>query len=128
VRRTLQAAYAVYLLCVGFLVFTPGGAAPGGIIARIHELLSALSSSQLEVGLNVLMFVPLSLLGWFLFDRRSLPFWLVTGVLASAFIELVQLAIPGRVSTVQDVVANTTGAVIGAVLALVFGAWGTRSR
>jgi glycopeptide antibiotics resistance protein len=128
VRSALRTAYAGYLGCVAYLVFSPGGGTPGGIIAWLHDLLASPSVGQIEVSLNVVMFVPLSLLGGVVLGRRGVAFWLVTGAVASTVIEVVQLAIPGRVSSVQDVVANTSGAVIGAVFALAWARWGTSSR
>jgi len=128
-RRVLTAAYAVYLAIVCFLVFTPGGRSVGGPIAAVLDALNGLgidaTREQVELGLNVLLFVPLSLLGWYLL-RRGVGFWVAAGALLSAVIEVVQLAIPGRVSSLQDVVANTAGAAIGALVALGLAAWGNR--
>ena len=128
----LRVVYLGYLAGVGYLVFSPGGGQPGGAIRIALDLLATIGLSPpaalVEVGLNVLLFLPLSLLGWFVMGRRSVPFWLVVGLVVSAVIELAQLAIPGRVSTVQDVVANTAGAAIGAVFALGLTTWGKQGR
>ena len=130
-RRALTAAYAVYLAVVAFLVFTPGGTSVGGPIAIVLDVLHAIgveaSRGQVEVGLNVLLFVPLSLLGWFLV-RQGVRFWVVAAAVLSVTIELVQLAIPGRTTSFWDVVANTSGAAVGALLALGWTAWGKRGR
>lgn len=129
-RRALAVAYAVYLVVVGILVFTPGGRSVGGPIAAVLDAVRNLgidaTIAQVELGLNVLLFVPLSLLGWFLFRRQRVRFWAVAGVLVSVVIELTQLAIPGRVTSLQDVVANTAGATLGALVALGWGTWGKR--
>ncbi|HSV37240.1 MAG TPA: VanZ family protein, partial [Nocardioidaceae bacterium] len=117
----LRAVYAGYLAGVGYLVFSPGGGEPGGAIRIALDLLSTIGLGPpvalVEVGLNVLLFLPLSLLGWFVVGPRSVPSWLAIGAGTSAVIELSQLAIPGRVSSFQDVVANTAGAAVGALLA-----------
>ena len=64
--------------------------------------------------LNVLLFVPfglsLRLLG------KSYIRIVITGLLMSASIELLQLVIPGRDSSLRDVVTNTIGAGLGALL------------
>jgi VanZ family protein len=49
---------------------------------------------------------------------RFWPWWLrmtVAGLVLSAFIELAQLAIPSRVTDVDDVILNTLGAATGAL-------------
>lgn len=131
-RSALAGAYAAYLVVVAFLVFTPGGKSVGGPIAAVLDAVRSLgiaaSRAQVELGLNVVLFVPLSLLGWFVLRREGVAFWIAVGAVLSVLIELVQLAIPGRFTTVQDVVANTVGATVGALLALGWSAWGRRER
>jgi glycopeptide antibiotics resistance protein len=84
----------------------------------------------LEAASNLVMFVPfgvLVLLLWWDARRRSVwragrSAWRLVGpvsAVAAAFsvaVELSQLVIPGRVSTVQDVVLNTAGALVGALV------------
>ncbi|HET7735981.1 MAG TPA: VanZ family protein [Nocardioidaceae bacterium] len=132
VRSALAGAYAMYLAVVAYLVFTPGGTSVGGPIAAVLDAVRSLgiaaSRAQVELGLNVVLFVPLSLLGWFVLHRTRVVFWVAVGAGLAVLIEVVQLAIPGRVSTVQDIVANTAGATIGAFLALGWASWGKRVR
>ena len=66
---------------------------------------------------NYLMLFPLALLiSW---SYPNWPFWvrLSSGVGLSGVIELVQLAIPGRVSDVVDFASNSLGFIAGIVLA-----------
>ncbi|WOC60205.1 VanZ family protein [Paenarthrobacter sp. AT5] len=42
---------------------------------------------------------------------------LLLGAVTSTFIELMQLLIPGRVTALSDVIANTAGGLIGAAVA-----------
>jgi glycopeptide antibiotics resistance protein len=81
----------------------------------------------LEAASNVVMFLPFGVLGAVLLAHARRP-WapLVVGLVVagagfalSALIETVQLAIPGRVSTVQDVVLNGAGALLGALAVVV---------
>jgi glycopeptide antibiotics resistance protein len=66
----------------------------------------------------VLLFVPMSLLGSLLKPQWTWSSWVVVGYCATFTIELVQgLILPGRNATMQDVVANTGGALIGALIA-----------
>jgi VanZ family protein len=48
------------------------------------------------------------------------------GLAFSAAIETVQLALPGRYPTVQDVAANTVGALLGAATVVGWRAWRRR--
>jgi len=71
-----------------------------------------------EFTANILFFVPLGFLGGIAFTRRL--WWLaaVLGFLLSCAVELAQATfLPGRVASINDVIANTTGAVLGALLA-----------
>jgi len=65
---------------------------------------------------NVLLFVPVALL--FALTAPRVPgvvVWLVCTA-TSAAVETAQLILPGRESTVRDVVLNSTGALIGVLL------------
>lgn len=72
-----------------------------------------------ESASNVLLFVPLGALAVWLLGR---PYWWVgpaAGLLLSSLIELAQfLFLPERYPALADVAANTSGAVIGALFAL----------
>lgn len=72
----------------------------------------------IQFSANVWLFVPVGLLvGMFAGGRR---WWLgiVVGFLTSCGIELGQLMfLPERYATVNDVIANTVGAIVGALLA-----------
>lgn len=71
----------------------------------------------LEFVANIALFVPFGLLIRVAFAR--LPRWGVAalGFVTTVTIEIVQSAIPGRFSTVSDVVANTLGTLVGLWLA-----------
>lgn len=52
-------------------------------------------------------------------SRRFWPWWLsvtAAGLLLSLFIEIAQLAIPSRVTDIDDVILNTLGTAVGALL------------
>ncbi len=131
-KRALAAAFGLYLLFVGLMVFTPASAAPGGVVEVVRDWLAALgfevSVGPVDFVLNIVLFLPFGLLGRFLFERPRVLFWLVAGALASAAIETIQLAIPGRMSTLLDVLANGSGAALGAAFPLLFAAWGKPGR
>ena len=125
-RRLLVAAMAVYLLVVGLITLTPStgdGHSPMWYVMRfLHRFGTTwVTESGLELVANVVLFVPFGLLGVPLVGRRRWWWVVVGGVLLTCAIETAQLGIPGRVSDVRDLVANTTGAIVGTAAALVAG-------
>ncbi|MBX3100321.1 MAG: VanZ family protein [Salinibacterium sp.] len=85
--------------------------------------------TQLESFANVLLFVPFGLLIALLSPTRWWWAVIVGLVLVSICIELGQATfLPGRVASVGDVIANSTGGVIGVVIAAIIRgmAWATR--
>lgn len=82
----------------------------------------AFDVAALELTANIAMFVPLGLL--LASSARVRTPWLAVaaGLAFSATIETVQIVLPGRFPTVQDVVANTLGAGLGAAAIAALGA------
>lgn len=126
VRRALIITYVGYLIAVGVLVLDPSQQAPGVTLSLVSRALQLLQlpvvadSRTLETLSNVALFVPLSLLGMFIWPSHRILTWTLAGALLSATIELFQLVLlPDRFATVSDVVANTAGAFLGAVLATI---------
>lgn len=73
----------------------------------------------IEFTANIAFFVPVGFLLGLLFPYRFWWLAVVGGGLLSAAVETAQgLFLPGRVSSLQDVTANTTGAVIGCLVAV----------
>jgi len=126
----VSAAAVLYVAVVLFIVFWPGADMATSSVSRIHVWVQALGApaaltpSRVEFVCNVLLFVPLSLLGSLLKPSWTWSSWVVVGYVATFTIELVQaVALPGRSATMQDVVANTGGALLGAIIA-----WAIRHR
>lgn len=89
-----------------------------GFLQRIEQL-AWVRYSTIEFAANVLMFVPIGLFLLLLLGRRR---WLAAaaiGVLVSAGIEFAQLFLPARVSDPRDLAANSVGAFLGVLIALV---------
>ena len=127
----------IYVAVVAFIVFWPGSDVPSSSVQHIHGWLQELgapadlSRERVEFGLNVLLFVPLSLLGSLLKPRWTWSSWVVVGYCATVGVEAIQgLLLPQRSPTMKDIVANTGGALIGAVIAWVIrhGVAGIRSK
>ncbi|MCL7979147.1 MAG: VanZ family protein [marine benthic group bacterium] len=113
--RRARAAIVAAILLLAVLVLTLAPvestetAIPGTCIWCGHFALA-------DAILNVILFVPLGLaLG---LRGRPAPWraWLGLTLLAGA-IEVVQIFLPGRFPTLSDVIANSTGAAIGLVIA-----------
>lgn len=114
----LRTAYVVYLAALLYLVWEPDASTPGGVVVVLADVLARWGLPGalriVEFGLNVLLFVPLSLLGAFALDRWDTRFWLFAGLGGTVVIELVQgLLLPMRSASGSDLVANTAGAVVG---------------
>ena len=75
--------------------------------------------SILEFWANVAMFVPVGLFFLLLLGRRRWWLAIVLGVVLTCAIEFVQKFLPDRVSDPRDILANSVGAFVGVVAALV---------
>lgn len=117
----------VYLGFVAWVTLTPLSAAPTSgdwvyrVIERLqrYERLDWLTYDRAEFLANIALFVPV---GMFLLLLVGTRLWWVAGLLAfvmTSVVETAQQAIPGRVADQRDIVANSTGAMIGIVVALV---------
>lgn len=78
-----------------------------------------LTYQRLEFSANVLMFVPIGLFFLLLFGRKWWFVSVLAGVALTVTIEFVQRYIPGRVSDVSDIIANSTGTFVGVAVALI---------
>ena len=124
-RVAARVALVGYLLFVGFTVWLPATVSSKvtglvGVMARwVAEAGIApyqQSAVVLEILANVALFVPVGLLLPFAWPRLRL--WQVTlaGGLLSVVIETVRGLMPSRFPTLSDVIANTTGTFLGAVI------------
>jgi glycopeptide antibiotics resistance protein len=90
------------------------------VLERLHThgVPAFVNYNFVEFTANILFFLPVGFLGGLLFTRRLWWISAVLGFLLSCGVETAQaLFLPGRVASPRDVVANTTGAVVGALLA-----------
>jgi VanZ family protein len=121
-----------YLAALALVVFLPARDAGRvtGLVGWVADLVAAWGVPRepaaivFEFLANVVLFVPFGLL-----LAASIPRWspwaiIGVGLVASVAIELVQLGIPSRVSTVSDVIANTAGTAIGCTMVM----WWRMSR
>ena len=120
-RRAAAVILALILLTGAVIVFWPGPPDPHGQSslrdylesAHQHGLPRWISFGFVENASNVVMFVPIGLLGSLALRRRNYLVVLLAAM-GSGLIELVQLLLlPDRVASLDDVLANTAGAVVG---------------
>ena len=107
---------AAVVLAVTLVPGRPTGSSPGGAcLVCGHFAMS-------DFLLNVALFVPLGFVPALRRRWPALAIW-VTLVGVAAAIEAVQLLLPGRYSSLADVVANAAGAGLGVFLARSRGRW-----
>lgn len=123
--RGLLLAYAAFVLVVTWWPSPQSTSAPQWeqhILAWVRDMGIPITMPALEAVANIGMFVPLGALVVPTLPPQSQRARTVlvvatgAGACFSTTIELVQLGIPGRFATLQDVLMNTIGAAVGAGL------------
>lgn len=123
----LTTATALYLAVVGWVTLGPqptGLVRAAGVwqllgLVREHPSFSWITYALIEFSANVAMFVPVGVLLLLLMGRRRWWAAILSGFVLSVGIEAAQLLLPGRVSDIRDLVANSLGTALGVLLALV---------
>lgn len=125
-----------YLLALLLLTLLPGPEAGKvtGIVAAIATWLGvfdvpfATAYPLMEFLANVALFVPFGLLlvvAWSAIPRGRI---IAAGFATSGAIELIQLALPTRFSTLSDLIANTLGTIAGCAVAVILLGFGRTRR
>lgn len=117
----------VYLGAVAFITLGPQPLDDGthSIVWRLlgffsrHDATAWITYATLEFWSNVAMFVPVGLFFLLLLGRRRWWIAVLLGVALTCGIEFAQQFIPSRVSDPRDIVANSFGAFLGVIAALV---------
>ncbi len=116
------------LAAVGAIVFWPSPVDSGskGTLLRVLDWLhhlgvpDAVNYGVVEFSANVVMFVPLGAFAAVALGPHRWWIALIGGPALSIGIETIQAwALPARFATLDDVVANTTGSIIGVALGCV---------
>lgn len=110
----------VYLLVVGVVVFSPSDDSGSGFLDWLADALGEPGYAAVEFTANIAMFVPFGILVRLATARPTWWMILALGFLTTVTIELTQLTMPSRYSTVSDVVANTLGTAVGLGVVWVF--------
>jgi glycopeptide antibiotics resistance protein len=126
-RRVTVGATFVYLVALVAIAFWPVRVDEnaGDLLYRLftwlyrHGAPRWLNYDFLEFSANVILFIPVGLFVVILAGARRWWLGILAGLVTSCAIEVGQLMfLPARSATVVDVVANTSGAVLGTVLAV----------
>lgn len=125
-RTAVCAALVAWVVLLAVVLLAPTSRGPDWVIFHLTDALRGLGvpevlahPGRVESMLNVVAFVPLGLLGSLLWPRPTWRDWTALGFVASFLVEVVQaVALDARQATNADVVANTLGMLVGALLAL----------
>jgi glycopeptide antibiotics resistance protein len=126
VRRIIGSVLAVYLVLLAVALLAPTNTDQSSMVhwlitRLIHVGASsdAVSFSRMEFVMNVAIIAPATFLGSLVWPRWTWRDWTAAGFVAAALVELTQaLLLPRRDGSFSDIVANTLGALLGAVVAL----------
>lgn len=129
--RVVWGARVVLGLCSLMLVvavLSPSNGTQDALLARAGDLLAAagvprtlLAQQRFEILANVAILVPVGFLGALSFPRLRWQDWAAYAFVGALAVELAQgLLLPAREMSATDVVANTLGALLGAVAASPF--------
>jgi glycopeptide antibiotics resistance protein len=123
-HRVHAVLLAVYVVLLAMVLFQPVPTVASGTVGRVDEWLTALGApaavtvpGRVEMMLNAAMFAPVALLAALTWPGVHWASWVAYGFVGSALVEVVQgLLLSARSAELVDVVANTLGALVGAVL------------
>jgi hypothetical protein len=122
-RRAALLILAAYLVLLAFVLLNPSADVPSSSVAWLSQVgtraglpAPLVEPSRVEFICNVLILMPLSLLGSVLLPSLDWRDWTAYGFVLSGTVELLQaVLLPDRSATFSDVVANTSGILMGAV-------------
>ncbi len=122
--RIAQLLLAVYAVLLAVAVFSPSNHDQSQMVLWLGRVLHDwgvpvkwTTFGRLEVAMNAAIVAPLTFLAVAVKPSWSWRDWTALGFVVSCAVELVQLVLlSGRQASFSDVVANTLGAFVGAVL------------
>ncbi|HYJ27126.1 MAG TPA: VanZ family protein [Nocardioides sp.] len=126
-RTALGVALALWVALLAVMLLAPSNDLADRLIDTVASAADTIgvpaalaATGRVEAGLNVVAFVPVTLIGSMLWPRPTWRDWATGGFIVSLLVEVVQaVALDDRTATHADVVANTLGALVGAVLGAV---------
>lgn len=126
-RTWLALGYALFIVYASLSPFT-GWREQGLDFADVLAAPLALTYTHFDAALNLLSYLPLGLLVALALRSRlgalpSVALALAAGMLLSAGMEYLQMYLPRRISSNMDLLSNSTGALLGASLAVSIASW-----
>lgn len=113
----------IYAVLLAVALLSPSSEVQSSLVVDVARLLrsflpdSWINYTRVEVGLNAVIVAPLTFLGSVAWSRLRWQDWTAYGFLGAAAVELVQgVLLPARQASFSDIVANTAGACVGALL------------
>jgi VanZ family protein len=115
---------ALYLVLLAVALFSPSSEQQSNAVVWLEDLLRVLGApprltgyDRLEVVMNAVIVAPATFLASMVVPRFGWRDWTCFGFVAALTVEAAQgLLLPGRQASFSDVVANTTGALIGSAI------------
>ena len=128
VRWTFGTALVLYVLFLAAILTEYNPTVAADVVSGFARWLAAhgvpstmTTPTRVEFLLNAAMFVPMTLLAALTFPRHHWANWVVYAFVASGAVELFQgVYLPPRSAQFVDVVSNTLGGLVGAVVAAPF--------
>lgn len=119
-------ALAAYALALAVVLLQPSAGAAITTVGGVSDWLRSLGASRevvtndrVELVLNALMVAPVPFLGAWVLPRLTWTDWVTYAFLASMGVEVLQaLFLDNRIAQFVDVVGNTSGGVLGALMAV----------
>ena len=117
----------LYLLFLAYVFLSPSSEMPSTAVSVVDRVLmrlglneSFMTPERVEFVCNVLILVPVPVLGSLVFPRWSWRDWTAVGFVLAGVVEVTQgLLLPGRDASHADVVANTLGSLLGGLVVAV---------
>ncbi|WP_051276784.1 VanZ family protein [Marmoricola sp. URHB0036] len=113
----------LYVLVLAVVLFSPTSHLQTALVNDLVRVLQAVlpdswvTFTRVEVLMNAVIIAPVSLLGSRVWPRLRWQDWTAYGFVGASTVELIQgVLLPGRHASFSDIVANTIGALLGAVL------------
>lgn len=126
-RRSAAVLLVGYSVLLVVALIAPTSTTQSSMVRAVVDALvrsgasaSLVTFGRAEVVMNALIVAPVSFLGSIVGRRLSWRDWTALGFCFSVAVELVQgVLLPDRQASFSDIVANTMGALLGALVALV---------
>lgn len=128
-KGSARALVATYAIVLSWVLLNPSADLPTSGLAFLTSWAEAwglpeAAVARMEPLANVAIFVPLPVLGALVFGPRSVTGWTGLAFALSFAVEVTQrVLLTGRSGSTSDIVANTLGALLGAILV-----WGAGFR